>query len=983
MTFPKVTLTNTLHLVVSPEKWDEAVRAYGASIPADRKQLVDELNQLATTSGIPLLVETMKDGQVRLIFCTARFELGCGLTEFGDAYRLHFIAPLSLRRYGQLARRMIFVVVKSRISWRIVKNVQTLQELDPPQSGFQEIMTAWQQAGMRNDPAGGPTGYSPDHYKFLSDLDELVDLASQVELDSHKLESVPVVDFSPVPAERYAREVYQFKVVSHSFKVGDYIWAGQDDPGVKGIGHPGAIIKVTLDSLVVSFHQQVSVSLLQGVEWLRPFVSLRQYEIQKTALKALHDGNSSNPHLLDIVVKGLFAKLGKSLPVPPAIDGFNLSQCKAISYAENIPDMLLVVGPPGTGKTKSIREMVKHSASRGEKVLVTSKNNKAVDNVLEGLKGVDALRIGREEAVSANVVPLMIDAKARELQEVILSRTKPAWESMNQAMSRMSQIDNALDQLGQNAARWQNAIDQHKLEIRKLKEWRAEVQKSFQPVMERLENVIRAKETKTIRLTSDIQSLSGRISRLSSLAGLPLVGWIFNGLLARAGNEIQDLQARQTHSIHERERVAQNRQKIINDYQSRITESEEAIGKKGAVDISLARQEECKKMSTEFLVRLDWGLSRFPHAPHMTQPASPQDVAVYIAKFRAWQGQAPVRFALLGEWRTLLQTRHQALYPTLIRMADVVGATCIGIATDARFEDLEFDLVIADEAGQIQAMDLLVPLVRAKKAVLVGDHKQLPPVVDEEIKKRLDVENLAQLEWLEKSLFEQIIQKESVPVTRKVMLDTQYRIPPLVADFISAEFYGNEYKTGHTHTYSDQFFDHPMVFIDTQRADQRFETNVREVDGTPGYTNELEARLIVSLVHAYLKSGAEWGVIVPYKKQAELIRQKLRNQIPDEELEDLVATVDSFQGKERDIIIFGFTRSNRFGRVGFLTESRRLNVSLTRARHQLILVGDATFLAATVEDEFSGFIGRLLSIVRKNNGAYIYADQLGKRLSTR
>jgi hypothetical protein len=429
--------------------------------------------------------------------------------------------------------------------------------------------------------------------------------------------------------------------------------------------------------------------------------------------------------------------------------------------------------------------------------------------------------------------------------------------------------------------------------------------------------------------------------------------------------------------------VAQNRQKIINDYQSRITESEEAIGKKGAVDISLARQEECKKMSTEFLVRLDWGLSRFPHAPHMTQPASPQDVAVYIAKFRAWQGQAPVRFALLGEWRTLLQTRHQALYPTLIRMADVVGATCIGIATDARFEDLEFDLVIADEAGQIQAMDLLVPLVRAKKAVLVGDHKQLPPVVDEEIKKRLDVENLAQLEWLEKSLFEQIIQKESVPVTRKVMLDTQYRIPPLVADFISAEFYGNEYKTGHTHTYSDQFFDHPMVFIDTQRADQRFETNVREVDGNPGYTNELEARLIVSLVHAYLKSGAEWGVIVPYKKQAELIRQKLRNQIPDEELEDLVATVDSFQGKERDIIIFGFTRSNRFGRVGFLTESRRLNVSLTRARHQLILVGDATFLAATVEDEFSGFIGRLLSIVRKNNGAYIYADQLGKRLSTR
>jgi len=210
-----------------------------------------------------------------------------------------------------------------------------------------------------------------------------------------------------------------------------------------------------------------------------------------------------------------------------------------------------------------------------------------------------------------------------------------------------------------------------------------------------------------------------------------------------------------------------------------------------------------------------------------------------------------------------------------------------------------------------------------------------------------------------------------------VMLDTQYRMPRQIADFISGQFYGGNYHTDGETTHLDPFFSaNPMVFVDTMREFRHFEQ--RSDDGQ-GYFNPLEAGLISDLLLAYQNKDIKAGVIVPYKKQAEKIRRELRRRqagLSEDDLTGRVATVDSFQGREQDVIIFGFTRSNTEGRIGFLTELRRLNVSLTRARHQLVLVGDSITLTETQDQDFAQLAKALLETVKRESKGYIHANEL-------
>ena len=193
------------------------------------------------------------------------------------------------------------------------------------------------------------------------------------------------------------------------------------------------------------------------------------------------------------------------------------------------------------------------------------------------------------------------------------------------------------------------------------------------------------------------------------------------------------------------------------------------------------------------------------------EPLKPATLQCYLAWLRDTIPLLERRHEILQEWRTRLGSRTEELYPVIIRMADVVGATCIGIATDDAFEHLDFDLAIADEAGQISLPDLLVPLVRARRALLVGDHHQLPPFVENEVQawlKQVRPEVLVDLNWLDtedhatnaildlltKSVFEMLF-----PVadpSRVVRFTQQYRMPEAVADFAGRCFYEGQFYTG-------------------------------------------------------------------------------------------------------------------------------------------------------------------------------------------
>ena len=308
-----------------------------------------------------------------------------------------------------------------------------------------------------------------------------------------------------------------------------------------------------------------------------------------------------------------------------------------------------------------------------------------------------------------------------------------------------------------------------------------------------------------------------------------------------------------------------------------------------------------------------------------------------------------------------------------------------GINTRTLFRSMKFDVVIVDEAGQIQAHNLIVPLSRAERTILVGDHKQLPPVAQESMRQEVDDRGFEhEMRLYDSSWFECLWDR--VPDNRKVMLNEQFRCPRAISDYISNAFYDGRYFASPILKERGPLFGFcpgPLVFIDTRRIPRHYETGRSEDSRWIVQDNRVETRLVVELLKRVAKEQPQLfverqvGVIVPYRNhvarihhaiRAELRRGRL-NQL-DMPLRELVASIDSFQGQERELIILPFTRSNRTGNVGFLREWRRMNVALTRAKRQLIAIGDTETLTKSggdvEDDEFKKAMGLLVKFCSWN-----------------
>lgn len=302
------------------------------------------------------------------------------------------------------------------------------------------------------------------------------------------------------------------------------------------------------------------------------------------------------------------------------------------------------------------------------------------------------------------------------------------------------------------------------------------------------------------------------------------------------------------------------------------------------------------------------------------------------------------RCLILDKWcRGLLERDDLGEY--YIKDAEIIAGTCSGFIADPYVRDIVFDYVFIDEAAKATLSEIMVPMVRAQKVILVGDHKQLSPVIDREA-----------LEYTGERITEKEIQDvgfgklfEMLPDEHKETLSTQYRMHPCIGDLISILFYDGKVQSGVSAR--DRTVELPLLmgkvitWISTSdKMDKRFEKQHGQ-----SYENEAEANIILKVLkqldHEMENHENQYsiGVITPYRAQLE----RIRNRIPNLELKNIsvdVNTVDAFQGSQRDIMLYSTVRSNRSKNIGFLKEQSRLNVSFSRARHALIIVGDATYL---------------------------------------
>ncbi|KAJ7442181.1 P-loop containing nucleoside triphosphate hydrolase protein [Mycena galericulata] len=323
--------------------------------------------------------------------------------------------------------------------------------------------------------------------------------------------------------------------------------------------------------------------------------------------------------------------------------------------------------------------------------------------------------------------------------------------------------------------------------------------------------------------------------------------------------------------------------------------------------------------------------------------------------------------ALRQRMQNSIKARIYALGMEMLRdvisEADVICTTCITSAS-ASLNVVDFPVVFLDEASMSTEPASLIPIMKGSRHLaLIGDHKQLPPVI---------TSTEAQALGLGRSLFERLTEEGVVP---SIMLDTQYRMHPGISLFPSAEFYNFSLQDGtvdergnisplltpptSAHLKEDEYGKRPAVIFLDHAGGESLKDKSR--------VNLNEAAIVIGVIEDLLLNnpslkGKDIGIIAPYVAQISLITRLLTSnakyqarfkevlgehralQLPHIE----VKTVDGFEGREKEIIVFSTVRNNAGGYIGFLADRRRLNVGLTRAKRGLFVVGSISTLGKGV-----------------------------------
>ncbi|MDB4276326.1 AAA domain-containing protein, partial [Akkermansiaceae bacterium] len=339
------------------------------------------------------------------------------------------------------------------------------------------------------------------------------------------------------------------------------------------------------------------------------------------------------------------------------------------------------------------------------------------------------------------------------------------------------------------------------------------------------------------------------------------------------------------------------------------------------------------------------------------------------------------------EWIDILEAPGK-LDNFYVRSCQVVTGTCVGVGSwGLGLEGEVFDCVIIDEAARCGPGDLAVASQVAEQVILLGDHKQLPPFLDKELVDIVANDLGCQVETVKQSDFQRLFRSDYAAKAGRT-LKTQYRMREPIGDLVSACFYpevgglkSGRSESAEVYSSMPSSLERHVMWIDSgagreERVGTSF-VNRHEIDRIIEILEELAANdeTVEELVRDAESEAlpAAIGIIAAYKAQADAIEERIWTSSLPERVRATckVGTVDSYQGKENPIVIFSAVRCNHYAEIGFTRSWERVNVSLSRARERLVIVGSWDFWRQAGEDVPLGKVANYFeSKLEKEDGGF-------------
>lgn len=597
----------------------------------------------------------------------------------------------------------------------------------------------------------------------------------------------------------------------------------------------------------------------------------RAIDRQRQALDAVANGRSVHPGLREIIFDGQGAR--SPLPAVPFRDpgkDFDSDKREVLRKALGTQDVLAVEGPPGTGKTRLIEEIVSQYLffHPGHRVLLSSQTHAALDNVIARLakrhSHLDLVRVGRygDERITEDASAFILQRKADDWARKVRKQAR-SWLTEHAAATGLDEGEMRAGSLSLQLASL----------LRSQTFWEAEL------------------AARSAQATDVTQAASRDISEGLERSGANRTVEVAQESAAAARGSLEQVRAD-------------------------ILEVRAALGALGGAGAELANSEDIEDL--EGFGEMLLGDSD-EHKRHLALMQLQERWLERVGRSVDFQG-------------------------AMLAAAHVVASTCVALPGVRGINEVGFDLCIIDEASKATATEVLVPMSRSRRTILVGDTRQLPAFFERDV---LTSEMLSDFteEEIRENVFDRLL--KSLPFDARAELRKQYRMARPIGDLVSEVFYEGRLESPiQKPEVAFQIYPKIVTWLDTGAIRGTQELRVGTSWRNPAECSAIKRAIEQIAFIAANRRNAHYdiAVIAGYQAQVTAIEETIRDQRTAwPNLTIRVNTVDAFQGSEADVCIYSVVRSNDQSDAGFLKEPPRLNVALSRARSLLLIVGDYEF----------------------------------------